>query len=116
MDRKFIYAVIVGVVLFAVGVSLRLFANQEGLQVILFFITAFVIGVVATGVKRGFLLSFVLSLIYGIVNTAIFMPEAFTAVSDINVALAFVVLLLINAAIAGAIGAVGGFLGKRIFK
>jgi len=111
-----IYAVVVGVILFALGIALRVFANQEGLQIILFFITAFIIGFIAAGVKRGFLLGFVLSFIFAIVNTAILMPEAFGATTDINVAMAFIVLNIINSLIGGALSAVGGFIGKRIFK
>lgn len=77
LDNRIVYAVIVGVVLSAIGIALRVFANQEGLQLILFFITAFFVGIVATGVKRGFLLSVVLSILYGIANIAVVSPENF---------------------------------------
>jgi len=88
------------------------------LQLILFFITPFIIGVVATGVKRGFLLAFVLSIFYGIANIAIVSPENFRAVfADINVALTVILLLIIlPSLIGGALSAVGGLLGKRMFK
>jgi len=108
-----IYAVIVGAVLFPAGIALRLFANQEGLQLILFFITAFVIGVVVTGIKRGFLLSFVLTFIYAMVNTWVFLPGVF---NDPNVVAAFIMFSLINSVIGGALGAGGGFVGGRVFK
>jgi len=108
-----IYAVIVGAVLFVIGIALKTFANQEGLQIILFFITAFIIGLVAVGIKRGFILSFALSFVFALVNALVTSPGIF---NDPNVIAAVVMLFLINSIIGGAIGAAGGFIGGRVFK
>jgi len=113
MDKKIVYAVIVGVALFALGMTLRIFANQEGPQIILFFITFLVVGLIATGVKRGLLLSFVLSLILSFASNAILSPQVF---DDINVVMALLVFSLIASLMCAALGAVGGLVGKRIFK
>lgn len=116
MDKKIIYAVVVGIILFALGIALRIFANAEGPSLILFYATFFIVGFVATGVKRGFILSFALAIIFASVTIAVFMPETFTSAQDINVMFAVIVFILIAAVIGGILGAVGGFLGKRIFK
>jgi len=71
---------------------------------------------VATGIKMGFLLSFVLSLILQFVSYAIISPETFRAFSNPNVAAALFVMTLVNSAIVGALGAAGGLIGNRIFK
>ena len=64
MENRIIYAVISGAALFAVAIALRLNASQEGLQIILSFIAPLIVGIVAIGIKRGFILGFVLDLIY----------------------------------------------------
>jgi hypothetical protein len=53
LDNKVVCAVIVGVALSAVSMALRSF-GLEGPQMILFFVTFFLVGLVATGVKRAF--------------------------------------------------------------
>jgi len=116
MNRKIVYAAIVGAVLFALGMALQMFANQGELRIILFFVTLFIVGVVATGVKRSFLLRFVLSLALTLVNIAVLAPETFRALSNASVAAAFILLALINSAIGEALSAAGGFLSKRLFK
>jgi len=113
VDKKIIYAIIVGVVLFALATSLMLYANQEGLQIILFFLTFFIVGFIATGIKRGFILSFVLALVLSIVREAILFPQNF---NDVNVVAAILILSVIASAVCGVLGAVGGFIGKRILK
>lgn len=113
MDRKIIYAVIVGIVLFVLATALMVYANQEGFQIILFFLTFFAVGFIATGVKRGFMLSFVLAFIFSVLRSAILFPQNF---SDINVVAAIIILSLITSAICGVLGAVGGLIGKRILK
>ena len=111
--------VIAGIVVFAFGTVLELFANQDGLQIILFFV-AFIVGIVVTGVGRGLLLGFVFSILFAAVNTAVFSPETFKAATgDVSVALAIVMLVfLFPALIGGELNAIGarGFLGKRMSK
>ncbi len=116
MDKKIINAIIISVILFTLGIALRMFAKQEGLQIILYSIMVFIIGFVGTTVKRGFLLSFVLGFIFTFVNTMIFSPDFLKALGNSSVAMAFVLLTLINSAIGGVLGAIGGLFGKRILK
>ena len=116
MDSKIVYAITIGVVLFVAGTSLGIFTNQEGLQLLLFFPTSFVIGFVATDVKRGFLLAFAISFLYLIISIAILSQGTLDTMSNTNVLFAVILLTLINSAISGALGALGGFLGKRILK
>jgi hypothetical protein len=112
LDNKIVYAVIVGVALSAVSMALRSF-GLEGPQMILFFVTFFLVGLVATGVKRGFLLSFVLSLVVSFIMNIAPSPQI---LSDMNIVMAVFMFSLIGAAICGALGAVGGLIGKKVFK
>jgi MFS family permease len=116
VDKKVVYAIVIAVLIFAIGTALQKFANNEGAKLILFFVGLFAAGFIVTGVKRGFLLGFILAIAFTIANMAILSPESFGALSDVNVALAFILLTLINALIAAVLAAVGGFLGKRILK
>ncbi len=112
LDNRVIYAVIVGVALSAVVMALRSL-GMEGPQTILFYATFFLVGLVATGVKRGFLLGFVLSLAVTFVMSV---AEAPQVLSDMNVVMAILKFSLFAAVICGALGAVGGLIGKRVFK
>jgi len=112
LDNKIVYAIIVGVALSAVAMALKTI-GLESAQIILFFATFFVVGLVATGVKRGFLLGFVLSLV---VSFMMNVGGALQVLSDINVVMAMLMFSLIPAAICGALGAVGGLIGKRVFN
>jgi len=116
MDRKLISAVIIGVVLFSIGVALQVFAGQEGLRIILSFIIPFIVGVVAVGIKRGFVLGFVLSFVFAIVGLFIVSPESVRAMQDLNVAAAVLIMFLLFSVIAGVLGAVGGLIGGRVFR
>lgn len=109
-----IYAVVVGAALYIVAISMKVFANQEGLQLILFFVAPFIAGIVGTGVKRSFLLTLVLSLIFAAVaNYQSFEP----ALKDVNILAAVVIaFMLFPSLIGGALGAAGGFIGGKIFK
>lgn len=118
MDKKIWYAVIVGVVLSVFGMSLRGFAKAEGPQLILFFLTFFIIGIFATGARRSFLLGFVLALIYALVNTLIFSLENFTAAAgSVSTALAILLIgFLVPSLAAGVLSALGGLIGNRVFR
>jgi len=112
MDNRIVYAVIVGVVLSVIILALR-FMGIEGPGTILFYATFFVVGLEATGVKRGFLLSFVLSLA---VSFAMTVAQAPQVLSDPNIVMALLMFSLVAAVICGGLGAVGGLIGKRVFK
>lgn len=112
MDNKIVYAIIVGVALSAVSIALRSF-GLEGPQVILFYVTFFLVGLVATGVKRGFLLGFVLSLVVSFAMNAAIAPQV---LSDMNIVMTLFIFSAVAAAICGGLGAVGGLIGKKVFK
>ena len=113
MDNRIINASIIGVMLLIAGTSIRIFTNQQGIQLILGFITFLIMGVIVTDVKRGLILCFFLSLVFGFISNAIIQPQI---MSDPNVLVALLVLLLTDSIIAAGLGAVGGFIGNRFFK
>lgn len=113
MDNKMIYAIVVGIILFGIVMALRLLANQEGLSLILFYITFFIVGLVATGIKRGSILGFSLGLVLAIIQTAISQPEFF---NNADFAMAQLLFSIVGALIASALGAIGGLIGKKTLK
>ena len=116
MDKRIIYAVIVGAVLFAAVIALHVFTNKKELNPIFLLIPSFIVGIVAVGFKRGFLMSFALTLIFAIVGVSILQPEMLRGINDPNVVATFAIFFLIYSAIGGILGAVGGFAGRKIFK
>jgi hypothetical protein len=117
MDKKLICAIVAGVILYAVGIALRFFSGEGGLQFVLSFATPFIVGVIVTGVRRGFLAGFILSVPYAVVSNSVLSPETYGAIGeDVSVAFALIALVLAYAVIAGALGALGGLLGKKIFE
>jgi len=71
VDGKAVYAVIVSALIFGCSG----FAGQEGSKIILFFMSLFVTGSIATGVKHGFLLRFVLSFVFSLANGMVFLRK-----------------------------------------
>lgn len=115
MNNRTVYAIIVAFILFGVSMGLRL-GGQEGPQIILFFLTFLILGIVAVGIKIGLLLSFVLSFGFQLITNVIISPEIFGAFSNPNIGAAILLMTLLNSVILGALGAAGGFIGKIIFK
>ncbi|MBI2919389.1 MAG: hypothetical protein HYY01_15560 [Chloroflexi bacterium] len=116
MDNKVRYATAAGVALLAIGMALRGLADQEGLQIVLLLPTFLIVGFVAAGAKRGFLLGFVLALLFALVNNLLVFPGN---VSFDNASVAIAVLLLsflFPALIAGGLASLDGLVGKRVFK
>lgn len=99
MDTRMVLALIVGVALFLVGAT-NVVPVLEGTQPYFFFAAAFIIGLIAGGVKRGFLLGFFLSLAYGVVSFLI----ASALVTEILLAGIF------SGVVGGILGAIGGSL------
>ncbi len=95
-----VLALIVGVALFLVGVATNVVPVLEGTQTYFFFAAAFIIGLIAGGVKRGFLLGFFLSLAYGVVSFLI----VTVLITDILLAGIF------SGIVGGILGAIGGSL------
>jgi hypothetical protein len=106
-------ASIIGVILFFAGTAISIFTNQEEIQAILGFITFLIIGIILTNVKHGLILSFFLSLVLGFISNTIIQP---IIMYDINILVAFLVLLLTDSIISAGLGAVGGYIGNRFFK
>jgi len=76
--------------------------------------TPVVIGVISGGVKKGLILGFLIPLAMMIIEAIVLQPGAF---SDINVVLAiFVMMALPIAGLSLGLGALGGFIGRRVFK
>lgn len=115
MERKIIYSIIIGIVLFTIGTIIRIFINQ-GIHVILYFITPIITGFVVKGFKRGFIVGFLLSILYIFLNYTIFSPSIFAELIDINFVFTLIFFIIIDSAIAGVLGGIGGILGKRILQ
>lgn len=111
-----IYAVIVAAALYAAVIALHISTNRQELNPIFLLIPSFIVGIVAVGVKRGFLFGFALTLIFALIGVSILSPEMLRAFSDPNVGAAIAIIFLIYSAIGGALGAVGGFVGGKVFK
>jgi len=109
-------AAIVGGALLLLGMALRGLADQEGLQIILLIPTFLVVGLLATGAKRGFLLAFVMTVVFAVVNNLLFTIENLKP-DNVSMAIAMLLLnVLFPALIAGVLAALGGLVGKRVFK
>lgn len=104
------YAVVVGAALFALGFALNVLTHQEGLQLIIYLTTSFIIGFVAVGIKRGFILTLILVLIYANSGRWVISSEIF---NDLNVVAAVFLTSLMDALLGAALEALGGFLGRR---
>lgn len=116
MNNRVIYSIVIGAALYIAIIAMHVLTSTPELNPILFIIPAFIIGIIVSGVKRGFLLSFVLTFIFVLLGSFILSSETLRAASNPNVAAAFVIIFVIYAAIAGALGAVGGFIGSKVFK
>jgi hypothetical protein len=115
MDKNVIYAVVVGVVLYIMLVYLAYVQGElTGPQLLLMLITPIVMGVLSGGVKKGTITSFVVSFLALLVEVVIMQSGTF---SDINVVMAVIIMMLLPwALISAGLGALGGLVGRRIFK
>lgn len=110
--KRIFLAVIIGATLFTIGFALSIIAHQEALQLILYVITSFIIGLVVVGAKRGFSVTFVLVLIYANIATWVTSPEI---LNDYNAVASIFLATLVDALVGAVLGAIGGYLGKRVF-
>jgi uncharacterized membrane protein YeaQ/YmgE (transglycosylase-associated protein family) len=113
LDKRIFLAVIIGAALFTIDSTLGTIAHQESLQLILYFITSFIIGFLAVGIKRGFILTFVLVLIYANIASWVTSPSIF---NDYNAVASVFLATLIDALVGAALGAFGGFVGTKVFS
>jgi len=115
MDKKIIYALAVGIVMYALLVYLAyLQRDLTGVQLILMLATPFVMGVLSGGVKRGLMMGFAVSFVVLLLEVMMLQWGAF---SDPNVVMAVVIMMVLPFALISAVlGMAGGLLGRRIFK
>jgi len=114
LDKKIIVAIAVGIAVYIPVIYLASVQRDlTGQQLILMLAAPFVVGIISGGVKNGLILGFLVSFIMLILESLVIMPGAF---SNPNVAMTVVVMTLPIAGISLALGAAGGFLGKRVFK
>jgi len=114
MDKQVVYALAAGIVMYFIIIYLAYVQKDLTIhQLILIFVTPFVIGVLSGGIKKGLILSVVVSFVMLMIELIVIIPSAFT---DINVVLALMAMILPYVGISAGMGAVGGLLGRRVFK
>ena len=114
MDRMVVYTVSVGVLMYILVIYLAMIQKDlTGQQLLLILTTPLVMGVISRKAKKGLILGFAMCLVMLIMEAIILQPGAF---ADPNVAMAIVIMSLPFAGISAALGAIGGLIGKRIFK
>jgi len=114
LDKRFILAIVVGIVIYVPVIILASIQRDlTGQQLILMLVAPLMTGFLSGGIKNGLILGFLVSFVMLIVESIVIMPGAFT---NPNVAIAVILMVLPFAGISLAIGAAGGLLGKRIFK
>lgn len=115
VDKKTIYSVLAGIVLYAVVIALaNVQRDLTGSQLILMLAAPLVVGILSGGIKKGLMLGFLVPFAMLIVEFIIIYPGAFT---NPNVAAAVAIMnVLPFAALSMGLGAAGGLIGRRIFK
>jgi len=110
-----IYALVVGVVLYVLLVYLAYVERDlTGSQLVLMLATPLVMGVLSGGVRKGAFVGFVVSFVMLLVEVIVLQSGAF---SDVNVVAAVIIMMVLPwALISAGLGAVGGLVGRRIFK
>lgn len=115
MVSRTITALFAGAIIYILVIALRSAQGDlTGPQLLLMLVAPLAIGLLAGGAKKGLVLGFVVSLVMLVLEAVIiFSPGVF---ADPNVVAALIFMLLPFALISAALGAVGGLLGRRIFK
>ncbi len=114
MQKRTVYAIVIGAILFTLGIVLKKVADQEGPQILLFFLTFLVMGVVAGGVKRSFLLGLVMGVIFTLINGVVNITLSF---QNASVAVASIIIgVIIPSLIGSGLSALGGLVGRKLFK
>ena len=115
MDKKIIYALIVGIVMYLLLIYLAYVQRDlTGSQLVLMLATPFVVGFLSGGVKKGLVIGFGVSFVMLLLEVMVIQWGAFT---DPNVVMAIIVMMVLPfALISAGGGAAGGCLCRRIFK
>ena len=110
LNNRILYSVVVGSLLLVLGTVIQLFVNIELLQAILFLPIFFVVGVVTANPRQGFLVSFLLSIVYYFISILLFWDLAELSI------LALILFIGMNSMFSGLFGSVGGFFGEVLKK
>lgn len=115
MDKTIVYPVVVGIAMYTLVIYLAFIQRDLTVsQLILMLAAPFTIGVLSGGIKRGLILGFLIAFIMVVLEAAIIQTGAFV---NPNVIMAIVLMMALPlAAISAGLGAVGGLIGKRLFK
>ena len=115
MNTRTVSAIVVGIVMYALVIVLASIQRDLTItQLALMLATPIVIGLLSGAVKKGLMLGFLISFVMLIVEGVVLQPGAF---SNPNVAMTIIVMMALPLALISAgLGAAGGFLGKKVFK
>ncbi len=114
LDKRVIYAIVVGVVLYALLILVAYLQQDLSIhQLLLIVITPLVMGAVSGKIKKAAILGFVVSFIMLTLELAIIQPVIFT---DASMILVGVLMVLPYVVISIALAAVGGLIGKKVIK
>ena len=113
LDKRIIYAATIGAILFVIDFVVSVQAHQQGVQLVLYLIASLSIGFVVQGIKRGFILTFVLVLVYA--NAATW-ATSFGILRHFSSVAGVFSATLIDALVGAVFGALGGFAGARVKK
>ncbi len=112
MDKRIIYATVLGVILYALLIYLAyLQQSLTGEQLLIMLITPLLIGVVSGKIKTAVILGFIISFVMLSIESILL-----NSAGDINIALAGMLLSLPFVGISIALAAVGGLIGKKVIK
>jgi len=116
MDKKTIYALVAGTVLYILLLYLAYIQRDlTGQQLILMLVAPLLIGFLSGGVKRGLILSFLLSFTMFIVEVIVMFGPG--ALSNPNVFMAILLMMALPlTGLSAGLGAVGGLIGRLVFK
>lgn len=115
MNMRTVSAIVVGIIMYALVIVLASVQRDlTGAQLILMLAAPFVIGFLSGGVKKGLMLGFLVSFVMLIVEGLVLQSGAF---ADPNVAMAIIIMMALPfALISAGLGAAGGFIGKKVHK
>ncbi|MBS7633535.1 hypothetical protein KEJ15_07985 [Candidatus Bathyarchaeota archaeon] len=115
MDKRIIYAIVAGIVMYSLLVYLAYVQRElTGPQLLLMLVAPCVVGVLSGGIKRGAAFGFVFSFAAVLIEVAILQSGA---LGDVNLVMAVIIMIALPwALISAGLGALGGLLGRHIFK
>jgi hypothetical protein len=115
MNKHTVFSIVVGIVMYALVIYLAFLQRDlTGQQLILMLVAPLVIGFFSGGIKRGIILGFLISFVMLLLEAAIIQTGAF---SNPNAVMAVIIAMVLPfAAISAGLGALGGLVGRRMFR